>query len=136
MHEIPKQLLAWLRQWLPQQKNTGSGAIQVGKAGGDVTVVNITHHAVTHMPHIHAGHAAHAGHRLSPVSVPPPTSPKRQANPAQREVLHLMKQLDDREGLILDFMHREFGTRRVIELNDAQLYRVRRYVEVSLQRGR
>lgn len=130
MHEIPKQLLAWLRQLLPQQKNTGSGAIQVGKAGGDVTVVNITHHAITHMPHTHAN----AGHRLSPVS--PSTSPKRQASPAQREVLHLMKQLDAREGLILDFMHREFGTRRVIELNDAQLYRVRRYVEVSLQRGR
>jgi hypothetical protein len=46
-----------------------------------------------------------------------------------------MKQLDDREGLILNFMHGEFGTRRVIEFNDAQLYRVRRYVEVYLYRG-
>jgi hypothetical protein len=126
-HEIPKQLLAWLRQLLPKQKNSGSGVVQVGKAG-DVTVVNITNHTM-HMPHIHAN----AGHRLSPVPV---STPKRQATTAQREVLDMMKLLDEREGLVLDFMQREFGTRRVIDLTDAQLYRVRRYVEVSLKRGR
>jgi hypothetical protein len=85
LHKIPKQLLAWLRQWLPQQKNAGSGAVQVGKASSDVTVVNITHHATTHMPRIQAN----ASHRLSPVPAPS-TIPKRQVNPAQREVLYLI----------------------------------------------
>lgn len=124
MQEIPRQLMAWIRRLLPQQKNTGSGAVQIGKAGGDVTVVNITQHIAP--PYILAS-------GLSPAANTTPT--KRQANHAQREVLLLMKQLNEREGLVLDFMQREFATRRVIELNDAQLFRVRRYVEVSLQRG-
>ncbi len=128
MREIPKRLLAWIRRLLPQQKNTGSGAVQIGKAGGDVTVVNITHHQ-----HIAPSHILVNG--LSPVAKT--TTPhKRQANESQREVLYLMAQLAEREGLVLEFMQREFGTRRVIDLNDAQLYSVRRYVEVSLRRGR
>jgi len=129
LREIPKQLLAWLRQLLPQQKNTGSGAVQVGKAGGDVTVVNLTQHTTQHitqhLPHLHAGSG------LSPAA-----PVRRQANPAQREVLYLMAQLAEREGAVLDFMQREFGTRRVVDLSDAQLFRVRRYVEVSLKGGR
>ena len=129
MREIPKQLLAWLRQLLPQQKNTGNGAVQVGKAGGDVTVVNLTQHTTQHitqhLPHLHAGSG------LSPAA-----PVRRQANPAQREVLYLMAQLAEREGAVLDFMQREFGTRRVVDLSDAQLFRVRRYVEVSLKGGR
>ena len=127
MREIPKQLLAWLRQLLPQQKNTGNGAVQVGKAGGNVTVVNITHHR-------HAAPLFTQANRLSPVA--PMAAHKRQANPAQREVLYLMAQLAEREGAVLGFMQREFGTRRVVDLDEAQLFRVRRYVEVSLKGGR
>lgn len=123
MQVIPKQLLAWIRQLLPKQKNTGSGAVQVGKAGGDVTVVNLTQHITQHLSHLHAGSG------LSPAA-----PIRRQANPAQREVLCLMMKLAEREGAVLDFMQREFGTRIVIDLNEAQLYRVRRYVEVSLKR--
>lgn len=129
MREIPKRLLALLRQLLPQQKNTGSGAVQVGKAGGDVTVVNLTQHTIQHItqhrPHLRAGGG------LSPAA-----PVRRQANPAQREVLHLMAQLAEREGAVLEFMQREFGTRRVVDLDDAQLFRVRRYVEVTLRRER
>ena len=121
---IPKQLLVWIRQLLPKQKNTGSGAVQVGKAGGDVTVVNLTQHITQHLSPIHAGS------RLSPAPV------RRQASKAQREVLLLMMKLDEREGAVLDFMQREFGTRIVIDLNESQLYRVRRYVEVALKGGR
>lgn len=125
MQVIPKQLLAWIRQLLPKQKNTGSGAVQVGKAGGDVTVVNLTQHITQHLSNFHAGSG------LSPAA-----PVRRQANAAQREVLYLMMKLDEREGAVLDFMQREFGTRIVIDLNEAQLYRVRRYVEVVLKGGR
>lgn len=127
MREIPKQLLAWLGRLLPQQKNSGSGAVQVGKAGGDVTVFNITHHQHAAPPYTQVN-------RLSPVAHV--AQHKRQASPAQREVLYLMKQLAEREALVLDFMQREFGTRRVVDLGEAELFRVRRYVEVSLQRER
>lgn len=132
MREIPKRLLALLRQLLPQQKNTGSGAVQVGKAGGDVTVVNLTQHTTQHITQ-HLPHLPnlHAGSGLSPAA-----PVRRQANPAQREVLYLMAQLAEREGAVLDFMQREFGTRRVVDLGDAQLFRVRRYVEVTLKGGR
>ena len=125
MQEIPKQLLAWIRRLLPSQKNTGNGAVQVGKAGGDVTVVNFTQHITQRLPNFQAGS------RLSPAA-----STRRKASPAQREVLNLMMKLDDREGAVLEFMQREFGTRIVIDLNDSQLFRVKRYVEVALKGGR
>lgn len=53
-------------------------------------------------------------------------------NHARRDVLCLMMKLDDREGAVLAFMQTEFGTKVVADLNDSQLYRVSRYVEVVL----
>lgn len=96
--------------------------MQVGRAGGDVKVLHVTQHIYgahapphgSHLPH-HQPHSHH-GH------------------PAARDVhlvLALLDQVPDRIA-VLDFMDREFGTRMVIELLPAQVFRVRRYAEVIL----
>lgn len=91
------------------------GSVQVGHAGGPVTIVNVTQHLDASV--------RTATPRARPV-----------ANDAQREVLRLMRGLPD-QVVVEDFMHREFGTRKVIELDHPQLYRVRRYVETIRQRA-
>lgn len=53
------------------------------------------------------------------------------ATAAQREVLDLITRVPDRIS-VLKFMEREFGTGMVIELQPAQLYRLRRYLEVVI----
>lgn len=124
MQQTIQQLLVWIRQWLPRQKNTGQAGVQVAKAG-DVIVIN---HITTHHNHI----SPH-NNGQQPAQPKNPEEKKRQATPAQRALLGMMKQLHDREDLVLNFMHREFGTHRVMDLDETQLYRLRRYVEVSLQ---
>lgn len=119
MGELPKQLLAWIARLLPKQENSGNGAVQVSSNGGHVTIVHLTQH-------------------VQPVMAPPPVEPiqpvmrperqRTQVTEEQREVLAMMRSLPD-EGSVLGFMQREFGTRRVVELQPKQLYRLRRYVE-------
>lgn len=91
------------------------GSVQVGHAGGPVTIVNVTQH-------LDASVRA--------------TSPRARpvATDAQRDVLRLMRGLPD-QAVVEDFMHREFGTRKVIDLEHPQLYRVRRYVEAISRRA-
>lgn len=118
MTETPKQWLAWLRRLLPKQEVHGDNAIQVGKVGGHVTVVHLTQH-ITHAP---------------------PESPKRPASnvtPAHKDALARMKPLAEPARVrVLEFMRREFGTTMVIELNEHQVYRLRKYVEaVGRRRG-
>jgi hypothetical protein len=103
--ELPKQLLAWIARLLPKQKVQGDGAIQVGKVEGGMQVV-----------HQHFYAAAQ------------PVRPK--ATATHREVLALMELLPSPvRNKVLDFMRREFNTAMVVELQPAQLLRVRRYVE-------
>jgi len=125
LRELPKQLMAWIARLLPKQENSGSGAVQVGRAGGNVKVVNVTQHIY-----------------VPPIQPTPPQPqaarqprPRPAATPEHRQVLALMDHLPDRIA-VLDFMEREFNTRMVIELEAQQLYRLRRYVEVILQGGR
>lgn len=103
MSGIPKQWLAALKRLLPTQVVRGDGAVQVGKVQGSVTVVNNVFHVNQ-------------------------TRSYNKANTDQRTVLQLMRELPSQEP-VLTFMEREFGTRMVIELQDKQLYRLRRYVE-------
>lgn len=98
-----KKLIGWLAKFLPAQKASGSASVQVGKVEGNITVVHLTQH----------------------VNSP---APRRTLSTSQRQVLALMRTVQNEE-VILDFMQREFGTRRVIDLTEKQLYRVRRYVE-------
>lgn len=102
LQELPKQLLAWLSRLLPKQEVTGESNVQVGKVGGNFTVVN--HH---HAPAPQAG----------------------LTTPAQRELLTLIRRLPNAEA-VFTFMHREFGSRMVMDLSPSQVLRVRRYVEV------
>lgn len=119
MGELPKQLLAWIARLLPKQENSGNGAVQVSSNGGHVTVVHLTQHVQPVM----------ASPPVEPIQpVMRPERPRTQATEGQREVLAMMRSLPD-EGSVLGFMQREFGTRRVVELQPRQLYRVRRYIE-------
>jgi hypothetical protein len=100
---------------LPRQTVRGHSASQIGKVGGNVTIVHLTQH----LP----GSAAQTVQ---------PTRPAGIANDEQRHVLQLIRQLANSNS-VLDFMQREFGTRVVVNLQPAQLYRVRRYVEVIIK---
>lgn len=123
MGELPKQLLAWIARWLPKQSNQGDGAVQIGKAGGNVTTSHVT---IVNFNHHHN------------VQSPPPQDEARkapQATPQQKEVLKMIRRLPNGHA-VLNFMEREFGTRMVIQLNPAQLSRVRKYIEVVQSRSR
>lgn len=109
MSELPKWLGILIARLLPKQKVKGDSATQFGKVGGNVTIVNVTQHL-------------------------PLQSPRRRATEAQREVLQLMRRVPS-QAAVLDFMQREFGTRTVINLQPAQLFRVRRYVETISRRA-
>ena len=98
-----KKLIGWLAKFLPAQKASGSASVQVGKLEGNITVVHLTQHVTS-------------------------PGPRRPVTASQRQVLALMRTVQNEE-VILDFMQREFGSRRVIDLSEKQLYRVRRYVE-------
>lgn len=123
MGEAKKWLLAWVAKLLPKQTNTAAGAVQVGQAGGNVTIVNLTqnltHH---HAPVANDGGAQRGADRT------------RTATPEQREVLQLMRHLSS-QTTALDFMQREFNTTMVIDLDGRQLFRLRRYVEVILSKA-
>lgn len=88
--------------------------MQVGSAGRDV-VSNVTMNIVN----IHGQFTN--------------TRPASVANPAQREVLNMIRRLRKAEPVFL-FMEREFGTRMVIELQPTQLLRLKRYVEAIHRR--
>lgn len=103
MSELQRLWKALLKQLQPTAlRNTASGVVQVGKVDGNGTVIN--HH--------------HAPRRKAP-----------RASEEHKNVLRLMDEVPDRIA-VLDFMEREFATRMVIELKPAQLYRLRRYVEL------
>lgn len=130
MREFPKQIWAFLARLLPKQNNSGSGAIQIGKMGGSFTQVHLTQHIYAPKPAPKAN--------VPPVNVSRPESrcgPRPSIKEDQHQVLTLLNQVPDRMA-VLDFMMREFGTRLVIDLEAQQLFRLRRYVEVILNRGK
>ena len=110
MAELPKQLRAWIAKLVPQQKNGGAGAVQVGSVGGNVTS-NVT---------------------IVNVLAPPLEAPKL-ASADQREVLALIRKLHNREA-VFHWMQKSFGTRMVIDLKPSELLRTRRYVETIHRR--
>lgn len=147
MRELPKwfsRLLDWLppqskpQQLLPRQEVVGDKAVQLGQVGGSVTIVHLTLPPVpvpvTTLPPAPVPPAA-----AKPVArfVPSAVLPTRSAgvaNEAQRQVLHLIRQVPY-PAAVHEFMQREFGTHMVIHLQPPQLYRVRRYVEAILKSG-
>lgn len=118
MGVIPKWFRDWISSLLPKQKNTGAGAMQMGRVQAE-TVNNVTN--VTNQ-FICVGRA--------------PSEPKSGSGGAsveQRQVLSMIRTLPQRDGVLV-FMEREFGTRMVIDLAPSQLLRVRRYVEAIQKR--
>lgn len=151
MLEVLGRVLKALKSLQPKFKNTGAGAVQIGKAGGSVHIGNTTRHEVTHV-HL-TQHIVYGPPAASPVrrsasvldicgahpngqsASPQPSKLGRYANEAQREVLRMLVSIGTKETAVLDFMEREFGTRKVIDLQDAQLHRTRRYVETIQRRA-
>lgn len=125
--ELSGQLWRWIARLLPKQKNQGAGAVQVGKAGGDVEVVTNVSHTVNNVSTSHVTIVVSAA--VEPVApmAPEPVSPPV-VTADQREVLRMMRRLPNEEAVFV-FMQREFGTRRVIGLKPRELFRLRRYVE-------
>ena len=115
--ELPRWIAAFIAKLLPKQKNSGNNSVQVGSAGGDVTVVNVTQYVQTQPMR----------HWDSP--------PNDRLREQQRQVLRAMRALPDRRA-VLRFMDREFGTGVVIELTPFQLLRLQRYVAKILGRDR
>lgn len=157
MRELPKWLGGWIARLLPKQKVQGDSAVQFGRVGGNVTIVNVTQHLPpahpVPVPPMNAtasfGEPSQAGFKISDYRAPPqPTWPQLWSEPVvpsssprkgtateeQRKVLQLMRYVPN-QSVVLDFMQREFGTRTVIELAPLQLYRVRRYVETISRRA-
>lgn len=124
MSELPKWLGALLARLLPRQKAQGDSASQFGRVAGNVTIVHLTQHLPA----------------PTPEPMPPALEPARPvrapgvANDEQRQVLQLIRRLPSSTATAVhDFMQREFGTRVVVHLQPAQLYRVRRYVETIIK---
>ena len=119
MGDAKKWLLAWVAKLLPKQTNTAPGSVQVGQAGGNVHIVNLTQHLTHHHAPVYTGQPR------------PQAARPRVATPEQREVLALLARAPDRNAL-LDFMRREFNTAMVIDLDGRQLFRMKRYLEAVL----
>lgn len=136
MGELPKQLLAWLRKLLPQQKAQGDNAVQVGKVQGGLHMDRSTHSSavnVTHVTHQHF-YAVAATPAQAQGTERAAANDGTRLTPEQREVFAMMKRLERRTyNQVVAFMRREFDTGLVHQLNGQQLYRVRRYVE-TIQR--
>lgn len=135
-------MLSALKRLRPQQQNTGAGSVQVGKAAGNVKVVNVNRQDVTHQ-HVQVHHHFYApppavrpdvaDARVATAAPPAPTAPQRGNVPplseVHREVLALMDPLPKKTRMgVLDFMNREFGTRMVKELDPHAVRRLRLYV--------
>lgn len=102
MIEWRRQIKALLAYLWPKQSNRGPGSVQAGQVRGNITVNN--HH-----------------HNYSSARKSVPFTKDH------REVLELLSGLPERAS-VLDFMHREFGTRMVKELQRNELRRVTGYV--------
>lgn len=104
---------------MPKQVNSGSGALLVGRD------LDVTHH-----------HHYNINQILSTPALGLHDSPNSRSKPSkndQSKVLWLLDRVPDREA-VLNWMQDTFETKRVIALDAGQLYRVRRYMEVILER--
>jgi hypothetical protein len=101
----------------PKQVNSGAGALLIGGS------VEVNHH--------------YNIHQIQGAPLPSPhDSPDSRGKPSkfdQSKVLTLLDQVPDRKA-VLNWMQDTFETKRVIALDTVQLYRVRRYMEVILER--
>lgn len=119
MKEYLRPLLAALRRLMPSQRNSGDAAVQVGHAGRDVHVVNLTQH-ITAPP--------------SPPAVLPTAAPAK-PDATVPEVLRLLDQLEafGKRGVVLSWMQASFRSSHVKSLEQGQLNRTRGYASKVLE---
>jgi hypothetical protein len=100
--------------------NSANGVVQIGQAGGDVVVHQVTHHTVVHHHHAQllAQHAPLAPPaRLPGIELPPPP-----LTLGHKKLLALMKPLPKATRiLVLNFMREHYGTGMVRELSPTGL---------------
>ena len=111
---------------LMRMSDVGHGNVQVGHSTGGVKVFNVGS--------VVQNHAQHHSH-VTIIHTQLPSAVGQPASGEQSAVLRKLDQLRDRVP-ILDFMEREFGTRMVIHLKTAQLFRLNRYLDVVLRDSR
>lgn len=145
-------VLRWLAKWgllnskieLTGEKNSlgvspsleiagGSGNVQVGSAAAQVVVNQITYNVQT----MHTTNHKPVAGQDSVFGVEPEQSSRPRTvvvTNEQRMVLKLMKRTGC-ELLVLNWMEKEMGTRRVVELQPRQLFRTQRYCETIIERA-
>lgn len=128
---------------MPQQQSSGSGAVHMGHVSGSVrNSTQMQRDGAIQVGKVEGGMQVVHQHFYPSIPNPPESGKASEENArtptvGQREVLALMKPLDKNQRItVLDFMRREFRTAMVIELQPAQVYRVRRYVETINSRRR
>jgi hypothetical protein len=131
--EFLQSVLKALKRLLPQLRNSGAGAVQVGQAGGDVKVITMHQHFYAPQPM--------AAPAAAPAPAPKQAEPARAARPlteVHRQALALMDPLPKKKRIaVLGFMRREFGTGLVRELDPREAHRLRLYVrQVRANDGR
>lgn len=128
-----------LHKGAAQGIENGADNVQVGAACGDVNVNSHRHTQAIY--HIYNVVEKKGAQEAPPVSKPPATQEPIKADATmpssfeQHSALRRLEQVPNRIA-ILDFMEREFGTRMVIELKSAQLFRLNRYLDVVLQNAK
>ena len=127
---IPKWLRDWIAQLKPSQHSSGAGAVQIGQVHGGVSNSQTSHH-VMKVTHIHNHH-----YQAPPPSPPKPLRPSEmpahlrpRSTKGHAELFVLLTSMRPNDQKVLEFMEREFGSHMVIDLDEAQLYRTRRYAE-------
>lgn len=112
-------LMTLLGRLLPGHRNSGDAAVQVGRAGRDVKVLNVTQHI-----------------SVPPMERPSPAAPERAEKHATvPEVLRLLAQLDGfgKRGVVLAWMHSNFRQWQVKEIDQSALNRTRAYATKVLE---
>lgn len=139
---VPKWLRDWVEQLIerlkPSHHSSGEGSMHIGRVKGKVSHSQTNNHVQVVHNHIYAAPPP----APPPAAAAPPPQPPRQprpsempahlrrpTSPAHKDLLRLLVDLRPRDRGVFDFMEREFGTRMVIDLDDLQLHRARRYAE-------
>lgn len=94
--------------------DVGKGNVQIGQAGGPVVVNQVTLH-IQNRPVVQA-------------------EKKQRLTVDRRELLRLMRRTG-KEQTVVKWMETTFGTSRVLELTDGEVFRARRYCETIIERS-
>ena len=128
---LPKWLLNWMASLLPSQTSHGDNTVQVGEVNGELRI-DKSQQAVT-MVVTQNFYSAQVDSRPAANSRPSATT----VNNEQREVLAVLRQLPDAaKERVFRHMVKKYGTKMVIQVEQAELKNLKRYMEVTLENER